>query len=166
MVNNMEIDTLDTEQLLELYSQLLIQLKQRSIIRSKNLIGDIGEYMAIDYYCKTKGLPNLQVAPIGTKNIDAISRDGERYSIKCTSTKTTGVFYGIHPKGSVENQRQLFEYVIIVILDDIYRLKQILQVDWDTYMKLKHWHSRMNAWNLLINKELVKAATVIFNCIE
>ena len=34
-------------------------------------------------------------APVGTENIDAISRKGDRYSIKSTSSNTTGVFYGL-----------------------------------------------------------------------
>lgn len=38
--------------------------------------------MEIDYYCKTRGLPKLQVAQPSTKNIDAISVNGDRYSIK------------------------------------------------------------------------------------
>lgn len=157
----MNIKEFNTEQLLELYSQLLVELKQRNIIRSNNLVGEIGEYFAINFYSKQKGLPNLQAAPTGAKNIDAISREGERYSIKCTTTKTTGVFYGLNSIGSNEEQRQLFEYVIIVVLDDLYRLKQLLQIDWDTFLVHKHWHSRMGAWNLLINKELIKAATII-----
>ena len=51
--------------------------------------------MAVDYYINTSGLPNLQDAPTGTQNIDAISRDGNRYSIKSLTGSTTGVFYGL-----------------------------------------------------------------------
>ena len=158
----MDIRSLNTEQLLEVYSQLLIELKQRNVIRTNNLVGEIGEYYAINIFNKQKGLSKLQAAPTGTKNIDAISKEGERYSIKCTTTKTTGVFYGINPIGSNEEQRQLFEYVIIVLLDDTYRLRQILQLDWDVFLQHKHWHSRMKEWNLLINKKLMQAATVIY----
>ena len=41
---------------------------------------------------------NLEFAPPGTKNIDAISRDGHRYSVKSTSSNLTGVFYGFAQK--------------------------------------------------------------------
>ena len=61
---------------------------------------NLGEYIVIDFYNKTPGLPNLSAAEIGTKNIDAISRNGERYSIKSTHSSTTGTFFGLEPKGS------------------------------------------------------------------
>jgi hypothetical protein len=66
-VSYINIKKLNTEQLLELYSRLLDELKQRNIIRSNNLVGEIGEYFAINCYTKQKGRPNLQAAPTGTK---------------------------------------------------------------------------------------------------
>lgn len=45
-------------------------------------------------------MPNLQAAPAGTQNIDAISRNGERYSVKSSSGNLTGVFYGLNDPNS------------------------------------------------------------------
>ena len=55
------------------------EMKSRGLAFS---VGDIGELLAIEYFCNSKVLPNLQAAPAGTKNVDALSRDGDRYSIK------------------------------------------------------------------------------------
>lgn len=63
------------------------------------VIGDLGEYIAVDYYCSITNLPKLQSAPIGTQNIDAISINDYRYIIKSTST-TTDVFYGLNESNS------------------------------------------------------------------
>ncbi len=126
-------------------------------------MGDIGEHLAIDYYCKTPGLPNLQFAPPSTENIDAISKKGERYSIKCTTSNITGVFYGLNFPDDTSPQKQLFEYVIIVILNENYQLNKIVELDWDTFLRYKTWHSRMNAWHLSISKKLLLASKIIFD---
>ena len=88
----MEINELKNVELINLYSDIINTLKERGVIRTKNLIGDIGEYLAIEHFNKTSDKSNLQFAPAGTKNIDAISRNGDRYSIKSTSRNLTGVF--------------------------------------------------------------------------
>ena len=72
----MNLVDLNNEKLVELYSSTIKELKKRNIIRTKNVTGDLAEYLAIQHYCKTPGLPNLQAAPIGTQNIDAISNSG------------------------------------------------------------------------------------------
>ena len=90
-----DIKSLNDAEVINLYSDIIKELKARKIIRTKNVLGELGEYLAIQHYNNIPGLPKLQVAPVGTKNIDAISRDGDRYSIKSTSSNTTGVFTGI-----------------------------------------------------------------------
>lgn len=159
----MDLSSLEKYDLIMLYGQIIDELKHRNIIRSKNVVGDIGEYLAVDYYTKTPGLPKLQFAPPSTENINAISVKGERYSIKSTTSNTTGVFYGLNPPGSDTPQKQLFEYVIIVVLNDNYQLKKIIELDWNSFLKHKKWHSRMTAWHLIISKKLFADATIVFN---
>ncbi len=106
----MNLTNLSNEKLIALYSFTIKKLKDRNIIRTKNVIGDLAEYLAIEHYCNTPGLPNLQAAPIGTQNIDAISRSGDRYSIKAASGNVTGTFHGLQPKGSTEPDKPKFEY--------------------------------------------------------
>jgi len=159
----MDIDNMTVSELVNLYSRILKKLKDDKIIRTNNLVGEIGEYIAIEHYQNSKGLPKLQAAPPGTKNIDAISINGDRYSIKSTTSKTTGVFYGLNPKGSDKEEIQKFEYVIIVIFDSDMSLSYILELDWATFMKHKSWHSRMEAWNLIITKKLVKDCIVVYH---
>lgn len=158
----MNLEELETSEIIHLYSATIKELKRRKIIRTNNVIGELGEYLAINMYNNTPGLPNLSPAPIGTENIDAISRKGDRYSIKSTSKNTTGVFYGLEEKGSVKIDEQKFEYVIICKFDDDYQLEKILEMDWKTFLASKRWHSRMRAWNLTLTKNLFKNCKTIY----
>ncbi len=156
------IQTLQTEELVSLYSKIIKELKKRKIIRTNNVVGELGEFYAMEIYNSTPNLPNLAPAPIGTENIDAIDRKGKRYSIKSTSTSTTSVFYGLQEKGSTKIDEQSFEYVIICQFDDDYALEHIYQIDWNTFLKHKHWQSRMKAWYLTITKKLILDSKIIY----
>ncbi|WP_346907191.1 hypothetical protein [Faecalicatena orotica] len=138
------------------------ELKRRKVIRTNNVVGELGEYLAIEIYNSTPGIPNLAPAPVGTENIDAISRKGDRYSIKSTSNTTTGVFYGLEEPGSEVPDRQKFEYVIVCKFDDDYELQTVVEMDWNTFLKNKRWHSRMHAWNLSLTKKLYQQCKVVY----
>lgn len=158
----MDLAVLSTAEIVSLYCDTIKELKARSVIRTNNVIGDLGEYLAIEYYNNTAGLPTLAAAPIGTENIDAISRKGDRYSIKSTSRNVTGVFYGLEPNGSSVKDKQKFEYVIICKFSDDYELEEILEMDWDTFLRHKRWNSRIKAWNLSLTKEVCADCKVVF----
>ncbi len=165
VIDNKELEKLNPAELIKLYSEIIKQLKEKGIIRTNNLIGDLGEYLAIDYYSKTRGLPRLQAAPPSTKNIDAISTDGDRYSIKCITGNTTGVIYGIPKPGTVPDIeiKQSFEYLIIVLLNSDFELMKILELDWDTFLKHRKWHSRMNACNVTASKKVEAESKIIYS---
>lgn len=158
----MDFSNLSNVEIIKIYGELLSEMYDRNLIHSKNVTGDLGEYIVIDYYNKTKGLPKLQSAPPSTKNIDAISVNGERYSIKCTTTNTTGAFFGIEKNVDYSSTRPLFEYVVVIKLNDTYQAELILQIDWDCFFKHKHWHSRIGAYNLIITKALISDSKIIY----
>lgn len=150
-------------EVIDLYSQSIKELKRRGILRTNNVIGELGEHLAIEHFRNTAGLPNLQAAPIGTQNIDAISRAGERYSIKSTTKSSTGVFYGLAPKGSNIPDTQKFEYVLICKFGENCNLEAIYQLTWDKFVIHKHWHSRMKAWYLTLSRSLILDSTIIYH---
>ena len=159
----MDLNNINDDGLIKLYSDIIMELKKRNIIRTKNIIGDLGEYFAIQKYNENPGLPNLQAAPAGTQNVDAISRKGERYTIKSTSSKLTSVFYGLNDPSSTENERQIFEYVIIVIFNIDFELEKIIEIKWEQFLKLKRWHKTMRGWNISINKNLIEEGKIIYS---
>jgi hypothetical protein len=158
----MKLNELNTNELINAYSEIITLLKNRGVIRTKNLLGDLGEYLAIEHFNKTAGMSNLQAAPAGTQNIDAISRNGERYSVKSTTGNLTGVFYGLEALNSEIRDKQKFEFVLIVKFADNYELEKIIQIDWNLFIKYKRWHKTMNAWNITITKALLAEAEILF----
>ena len=130
------------------------ELQKRNVLRSKNVVGELGEYYAIDFYNKTGRLTNLSLAPITVKNIDAISRNGERYSIKTISARngTTGSFWD--PE-SIEKNEKKFDFLLIVILNNSYHLDMILELTWDEFFKHKKFNKRMNNYNISVTKKLI-----------
>tara|TARA_Y100001949_G_scaffold87992_1_gene74381 strand:- start:49 stop:534 length:486 start_codon:yes stop_codon:yes gene_type:complete len=158
-----DIGKLSTEEIYKLYPKILRELKKRGVIRSNNLVGEIGEYLAVSHYTENPKFPNLIRADVTTKNIDAISRDGERYSIKTVTGTSTGTFWGLQPPSSEKKDEKKFEYVVIVIFDkENLDVKNILEIDWDQFLEIKRWHSWMKAWNIPVNAKLMKMAKKVF----
>ena len=145
------------------YSAILKELKNREVIRTNNLVGDLGEYLAIEFYNNQSSLPNLQAAPAGTKNIDAISREGKRYSIKSTTTSLTGVVYDLNEPDSTESENQKFEFMIVVQFSKTFELLRIIELDWELFLKYKRWHKTMRGWNINITKDLLNKSNVLLN---
>ena len=158
----MEIESCSVAELIGLYSKTIKELKHRGVLRTKNVIGELGEYLVLEYYDRNPKLPNLTVVPVGPKNINAISQNGERYSIKSTSRNVTGVIYGLEPQGSKIADKQLFEYVIVCKLDDDCELEGIYQLSWEMFQKHKRWHSRMSAWNIAVTRAMKEDSVVIY----
>ena len=150
-------------ELIAIYSAILKELKNREVIRTNNLVGDLGEYLAIEFYNNQSSLPNLQAAPAGTKNIDAISREGKRYSIKSTTSSLTGVVYDLNEPDSTESENQKFEFMIVVQFSKTFELLRIIELDWELFLKYKRWHKTMRGWNINITKDLLNQSNVLLN---
>jgi len=52
-------------------------------------------------------------------------------------------------------EEQKFEFVIICVFDDKMVLNALYELDWNIFLKHKHWHSRMQAWNLVLSNKLI-----------
>ena len=47
-------------------SEAFSELKDRGVLKTKNLVGELGEYYAVNFYNKKPKLPNLFSAPPAT----------------------------------------------------------------------------------------------------
>lgn len=145
------------ENLLLLRASLRAEMRKRGIADS---VGAVGEQLAIEYFRKTPGLPKLQLAPRGTKNVDALSRNGDRFSIKTVCEgSNTGTIY---PEPD-DRDKQLFEHVLIVKLAEDWSLESIHQLSWADFLKVRSWDKRMNAWYVAFNKRALEGGLNIFN---
>ena len=154
----MNLDKLNDDELIDLYPMLLDQLKTRGIIRTKNIIGEFGEYFARREYKNNPDLPELQLNLSSTKNIDATSIKGERYAIKSTSTKITGVFPSIPTE---DDGIVYFEYLILVLFNKDYSLSEIYELTWKQFLRFRKMKPPENKFNVSITNELKQTARKI-----
>lgn len=149
-------DELSDDELILLRANLGPEMRTRGIVDS---VGSVGEKLAIDHFTSTPGLPRLQLAPTGTKNVDALSRNGDRFSIKtvCEGSKT-GTIY---PDPDDED-KQLFEFILIVKLDESWSLQSIHQMSWTEFVNVRSWDKRMNAWYVGYSKRALGIGKAIF----
>jgi len=142
-------------------SDAYVELKERGVLRTKNVVGELGEHYAVDFYNNSPKLPNLSFAPPGVQNIDALSRNGEIYSIKTVSSRrgTTGSFWD--PESIIRNE-QKFHYLLIVIIDNSYSLDMILELTWDDFFEYKKFNKRMNNFNISLTNKLMNSVKLIY----
>src|SRR2546427_479022 len=139
-------------ELISLRARVEAEMRLRNISFS---VGDIGEQLVINHFNSTPGLPNLMRAPRGTKNVDALSRNGDRYSIKTIwKAKKTGTIY----PDQNDKKKQLFEFILIVQLDDNWQLRGVFQLTWKQFASVRLWDRRMNAWYVSCSaRQLIRA---------
>jgi hypothetical protein len=161
---NKMIESASDEEIWGIFATASRALKSRGLVRTKNIVGERGEFLAIKIFNSTPGLPNLQAAPEGTQNVDALSRKGDRYSIKTISQpgKTTGVFYGCGDNEGTASPDKKFEFVIIVLISNDFQLKSMCELTWEQFLKFRRWHTTMRAWNLSLTKALINEARIIY----
>jgi hypothetical protein len=139
-------------ELIKLRAALDVEMKRRKIAVS---VGQMAEELAVQFFNRTAGRPNLLAAPIGTTNVDALSRNGERYSIKgICSAKKTGTIY----PDTDDPEKQLFEYLLVVKMTRDWSLEVIYEFDWQTFCKVRSWDRRMNAWYVGASKRALSEA--------
>ena len=155
MSTDLSLSQLTDSELIELYPSLLKELKARKIIRTNNLIGELGEYLVFNAYNNNPKLPQLQLNLKSTKNIDAVSSKGERYAIKATSGNGTGVFASLP---NVDDGKVYFEYLILVLFNKDYSLNAIFELTWDQFIEFRRMKPPENKWNLPVTEAVKKAA--------
>jgi len=150
-----EFASLPDDKLTDLRIAVEAEMRKRKMEFS---VGLMGEKLVIGYFRRTPGLPKLQAAPRGTKNVDAISREGDRYTIKTLlKAQKTGAIYDEHR----DAEKPLFEYLLLVRLDEQYRLKSIHRLSWEQFVKARKWDKRMTAWYLTWSATTLREAEAI-----
>ena len=102
-------NSLNDQELITSYGKLLNTLKKRKIIRSNNLVGDLGEFLAVNIYNSRQDLTNLILAETNEIAYNAYKKSEEdiKFTIKSTSTNMTGIFWGLEPKNSLMMRKYL-----------------------------------------------------------
>jgi hypothetical protein len=156
MPSQQKLTGLSDQDLIQLRHSVEKEARRRGL---KLTVGDVGERLAVAHFNETPGLAKLQIAPSGTKNIDAISRAGDRYTIKTVlDAKKTGTIYPDRDNPD----KQLFEFLLVVTLSEDHLLKSVYQFSWDQFLAVRCWDKRMSAWYVPCSaKAMVKATRVL-----
>ncbi len=145
------------EGLVRLRAALEVEMRSRKLAFS---VGLIGEGLVLEYFNSTPRLPKLQMAPNGTKNVDALSRNGDRYSIKTLChAKKTGTIY----PDPDDREKQLFEYLVIARLKPTWELRSLHRLSWGQFVEFRSWDKRMNAWYVGCSSKVICAAEACYD---
>ena len=142
-------------------SYSITKLREKKIIRTNNLLGDLGEFLAVEFYNSQIDLPNLTLMANSNKHFDAESEFKVRYSIKTTTGNGTGVIYGLEPKDSDKESTQIFDFLVVVKMNNDFTIDTIHEIPWKVFIKHKKWHNTMKAWNIQLTKKVIQESKVL-----
>lgn len=153
--------TITDQELVIACATLLAALRTRGIVRTKNVVGDLGESYAVTFYNQINRRGGLTRLPTNSTDIDATDSQGGKYAVKAASPKSarTSAFHILeeHPSDS-----SLFDYVILVRLNELLQIVSIYEFSWETFWERKKWSKRQKAWFLPITKAVLQAGTALF----
>jgi hypothetical protein len=126
---------------------------------TRRLTGERAEQLAIDFYKKTTGLPELTKIGPNSKDFDAVSgTNGKRYSIKgFKGTNTTSS--PICAFNDEEKKDYNFEYIILVKMDYFYQLEELIEIPLETALKYAKYNSRDKNYKISYTKKLKEDPT-------
>jgi len=154
--------TVSNKDLIVAYGHVLGAMRKRGIIRTKNVVGDLGESYAELEFSGRNDLPSLKLVPTNEKDIDAIDAEGKSYSIKSASKSSAKRTSAMHLERTHKEDDKRFDYLLVVVLEDSMELSAIYQFSWDQFWKLKSWSEPQKAWFLSLAKKNLAIAQKIF----
>lgn len=156
----MDLSTFSDDELIGLYPILLSELRIRGIANTRNLVSEVGEYLVFQHYANAPEKPSLSKVSHRTRIVRAVDPiTGDRYSIKVTTGSATGVFHSI----DVVSDEQEFEYLIILRMTDDLKVSEILELNWNQFVKHRRMKNPEKKWYVPVTESLRQAANVRFN---
>ena len=145
------------EELIDVYPNLLKELKSRGIIRTKNIAGELGEYYSYQTYKNNVNLPDIELHPKNHPDCDAVcNKTDKTYQIKSMSHNETGLF---------SNNQQYFDFLIIVKFGDDYMRETIYQLTWNEFLKYrtkKIVKKQQTGWVVILTNMIKGELTKVF----
>ena len=122
-----DVKSLDETELLGLYAAVMREMKERGMIRTANAIpGDLGER-----YVKAR--LSLELVPNSVKGYDATDGNETKYQIK--TRRITPANPSRQLGGFRDLSSKLFDYCIVVILQEDFRPTELWRVPYEVIAK-------------------------------
>jgi hypothetical protein len=155
-----KLENLADEALFKLHTRVLREARRRGLGFS---VGELGEKLVIELFRKRPDLPVLAAAPVGTRNVDALSRNGDRYSIKTLQrSKKSGTVY----PDREDSDKQLFEFLVVVRLNEDLELSRAILFSWQQFCEVRKWDVTMKAWYVAATRLVLERGTQLYPPLE
>ncbi|MEP3275323.1 MAG: hypothetical protein ABJO38_02890 [Stappiaceae bacterium] len=142
-----DISSLAVPELLQLFGQILLELRQRSISRTNNLpTGEYAEYL----FSKAFNIPLETNSKMG---YDAIAPDGTRYQIK---GRRITQFNKSRQLSSIRDiYDRPFDFIAVVLFDERYKIIKAALIPWNVSTQICSHVPRTNSYKVIAsNKHL------------
>lgn len=140
------LNSLSVKDLLQLQAKVLVELKNRDVIRTKNNpTGDYAEWLV------SKAL-HLELQTNSSAGFDAIDRkDNTRYQIKSRRITPDNKSRML---GAIRNlDKKEFDYLIAVIFDESYNVVESVKIPHSTVAEISKFKKHVNAHILVLNNK-------------
>lgn len=148
------------DEVVRAFATILTAMRARGIIRTKNVVGDLGERYAIQTYAQYGPRGALSLQPTNSTDVDAVDATCSRYAIKAVSpgsNRTSTFHFG-------ENRAEcdaVFDYVVVVMLNDHFQLASVIEFSWVQFWQHKAWSKRQHAWFLPLTQKVLRVGRAI-----
>src|ERR1039457_5618060 len=88
LLAQIEKGAITNPQLIRLFAEIMGAMRQRKIIRTRNVVGDLAESYAIEHYKSLPRSRRLALLKTNSPDVDAVDGRRRRYSIKGASRTT------------------------------------------------------------------------------
>jgi len=148
MIMKIDFSNLPDDELIYVYSGALKALRARKIIRTKNVVGELGERYAETIFSEISDLPSIKLSATNEKDIDAKDENGKGYNIKTVTESSAKRTSAMHFQKDHKKETKLFDWLLVVILNDSMELKNIYMFSWEAFWEIKSWSNTQKAWYL------------------
>lgn len=143
------------------FATLMSAMRKRAIIRTNNVVGDLGERYAVLAYEQNPDRKPIHLFKTNTADVDAGDANGRSYAIKAASPASTKTS-AFHLEQERTADQKAFDYLVVVQVDDLMRPKAVYELTWEYFWTTKRWSKRQNAWFLPLTKGVLRGATLIY----
>ena len=149
----MNLKELKTEEILNLYADILQELNDRHVIRTHN--SPVGDYAE----CLVSKKMDLMLAPNSEKGYDAIGR-GIRYQVK-SRWEHQDIGTGSRILGAIRDyDAENFDYIIALFFDKAFRVKEAYQIPRELVKIYGRYDKHKNCYVLIVNSQLLQDSRV------
>jgi len=135
---DLNLTTYSSQELLDLFSQVLVELRRRGTIRStNNPVADYAEYLVAEAL-------SLTLAPKSTTGYDAVDAQGRRYEIKGRRPTDGNKSRQLSAIRGLEQQH--FSYLAGVLIRENFSVHRACLIPVGIVKQIAVYRSHVNAW--------------------